>query len=170
MNINTQQRMINIRPQAAAAAPSKAAAPAAAQEAAPSESSSLSSVPARIANVSSSAVAEVAAKYGDAEVIPGEMIVKLNPGMENGLMGDFASEYGAKMVEKFDMPQSMFKSFDGDLIRIKLPAGISYQEAVAAMKDDARVAYAEPNLVYTLDDVQQGQDQSHASYTVPEAP
>ena len=88
MNINTQQRMINIRPQAAAAAPSKAAAtPAAAQEAAPSESSSLSSVPARIANVSSSAVAEVAAKYGDAEVIPGEMIVKLNPGMENGLMG-----------------------------------------------------------------------------------
>jgi len=159
MNINTQQRMINIRPQAAAAAPSKAAAPAAAQEAAPSESSSLSSVPARIANVSSSAVAEVAAKYGDAEVIPGEMIVKLNPGMENGLMGDFASEYGAKMVEKFDMPQSMFKSFDGDLIRIKLPAGISYQEAVAAMKDDARVAYAEPNLVYTLEDVQQGQDQ-----------
>ncbi|MCA9779987.1 MAG: S8 family serine peptidase [Candidatus Eremiobacteraeota bacterium] len=160
MNINTQRPMINIRPQAAAAAPAKAAAaPAAAQAAAPSESSSLSSVPARIANVSSSAVAEVAAKYGDAEVIPGEMIVKLNPGMENGLMGDFASEYGAKMVEKFDMPQSMFKSFDGDLIRIKLPAGISYQEAVAAMKDDARVAYAEPNLVYTLEDVQQGQDQ-----------
>ena len=160
MNINTQRPMINIRPQAAAAAPAKAAAaPAAAQAAAPSESSSLSSVPARIANVSSSAVAEVAAKYGDAEVIPGEMIVKLNPGMENGLMGDFAGEYGAKMVEKFDMPQSMFKSFDGDLIRIKLPAGISYQEAVAAMKDDARVAYAEPNLVYTLDDVEQGQDQ-----------
>ncbi|MFA5508750.1 MAG: S8 family serine peptidase [Vulcanimicrobiota bacterium] len=150
--------MINIRPQAAAAAPAESAAPAAAQ-AAPSESSSLNSLPAKIANVAPSAVAEVAAKYGDSEVVPGEMIVKLNPGMEASLMGDFASEYGAKVVEKFDIPQGIFKSFNGDLIRIKLPAGISYQEAVAAMKDDARVAYAEPNLVYTLDDVQQGQEQ-----------
>ena len=29
--------------------------------------------------------------------MPGEMMVKLNPGMEAGLMGDFASEYGAKV-------------------------------------------------------------------------
>ena len=157
MKINTIKPFINTQAARPAAATAPAAAPTAAQ-AAPAESSSLSSVPAKIANVSASAVAEVAAKYEGQEVIPGEMLVKLNPGMEAGLMGDFASEYGAKMVEKFDLPQSMFKSFEGDLIRIKLPAGISFEEATAAMQDDSRVAYAEPNLVYTLEDVQQGQD------------
>jgi subtilisin family serine protease len=170
MNINTQRPFINTqvaRP-AAAAAPA-ATAPTVAQ-AAPAESSSLSSVPAKISNVSASAVAEVTAKYEGAEVVPGEMIVKLNPGMEAGLMGDFASEYGAKVVEKFDLPQSMFKSFDGDLIRIKLPAGISYQEATAAMQDDSRVAYAEPNLVYHLDGAEQEQDQGQQPPRDPSSP
>ena len=90
MKINTQRPVINTqaaRQQTAAAAPAQATT----AQAAPAESSSLNSVPTRIANVSPSAVAEVASKYEGAEVIPGEMIVKLNPGMENGLMGDFAS-------------------------------------------------------------------------------
>jgi subtilisin family serine protease len=158
MKINNQRPILNTQAARPTAAAAPAAAPAAAQ-AAPAESSSLNSLPARISNVAPSAVAEVTAKYEGADVIPGEMIVKLHPGMEAGLMGDFAGDYGAKMVEKFDLPTSMFKSFEGDLIRIKLPAGISYQEATAAMQEDSRVAYAEPNLVYTLDDVQQGQDQ-----------
>ena len=158
MQININRSILSAqaaRPKAAAAAPAQAA-PAAAQ-AAPGESSSLSSVPARIATVSPQAAAEVAAKYEGAEVVPGEMMVKLNPGMEAGLMGDFASEYGAKVVEKFDT--GVFKSFGGELLRIKLPAGIDYSEAVAAMADDSRVAYAEPNLVYTLPEVQHGQEQ-----------
>ena len=158
MQININRSILSsqaARPKAAAAAPAQAA-PAAAQ-AAPGESSSLSSVPARIATVSPQAAAEVAAKYEGAEVVPGEMMVKLHPGMEAGLMGDFASEYGAKVVEKFDT--GVFKSFGGELIRIKLPAGIDYSEAVAAMADDSRVAYAEPNLVYTLPEVQHGQEQ-----------
>ena len=94
MQININRSILSsqaARPKAAAAAPAQAA-PAAAQ-AAPGESSSLSSVPARIATVSPQAAAEVAAKYEGAEVVPGEMMVKLHPGMEAGLMGDFASEF-----------------------------------------------------------------------------
>jgi len=158
MQINTNRPLIKtqaVKSQASAAA---SAAPAKA-EAAPSESASVSSVPNRIANVTTEAAAAVAAKYEGQDMIPGELIVKLNPGMEAGLMSDFAGDYGGKMVEKFDIPQGIFKSFGGDLVRIKLPAGIDYSEAVAAMKDDSRVAYAEPNLVYTLDDVQQGEGQ-----------
>ena len=157
MNINTNRPLINMqaaRPKAAASAPAQAA-PAAAQ-ASPSESASLSSVPARIANVSTSAAAEVAAKFEGQEVVPGELLVQLNGSMQAGLMTDFAGEYGGKVIEKINQPDDVFKSTGGDLLRIKLPAGIDYSEAVAAMKDDARVQYAEPNIVITLDDVQMG--------------
>ena len=130
-----------------------AAAPQSAAPSAPAESASFGSVPARIANVAPAAVAEVASKYEGVEVEPGELIVKMNGGMENNLMGDFAGEYGAKVIEKFNLPGDVYKSFGGDMMRLKLPAGISPFEAVAAMKNDDRVAFAEPNEVIYLDEV-----------------
>ncbi len=133
-----------------------AAAPQSAAPPAPAESANLSSVPARIANVTSAAVAEAAAKYEGADYVPGELIVKMNGGMEAGLMSDFAGEYGAKVIEKFNLPEQVFKSVGGDMLRLKLPAGINVFEAVAAMKEDGRVAYAEPNEIITLDEVQNG--------------
>ncbi len=136
------------------AAPQKEAAAPQAVSAAPAESASLSSVPPRIANVSGAAVAEAASKYADANYVPGELIVKLDGGMQDGLMSDFAGEYGAKLIEKFDLPESVFKSIGGDMLRLKLPAGIDVFEAVAAMKQDGRVAYAEPNEIITLDEVE----------------
>ena len=116
----------------------------------PSESAQLSSLPARIASVAPSAVAEVAQSMQGSEFKPGELIVKLNPGAEAGLMGDFASEYGATVVEHFDVPESVFKSFGGELVRLQLPQGIELAEAIAAMKSDPRVVYAEGNEVIRL--------------------
>lgn len=119
---------------------------------APSERSDLSGLPSRIASVAPSEVAKVVQSIEGTEFVPGELIVKLVPGQDVGLMGTFAEEYGAEIVEHFDMPESMFKSFGGDLIRLKLPQGIELAEAIAAMKDDQRVVYAEGNEVIRLED------------------
>lgn len=169
MNINPNRPHLGISStrKAAPKAEAAAAAPASAPST-PAESASFGSVPARIMNVQPEAVAEARDKFGGAEYIPGELIVKVDGGMETGLMSDFASEYGAKVVEKFDIPQSVFKSIGGDMMRLKLPAGIDVFEAVAAMKADDRVAYAEPNQIITLDEVnddiaqQQGGQQGQA--------
>lgn len=112
----------------------------------PSEEANLQSLPSRIAMVSPTQVASVQADIGQGEYVEGEVIVKLTPG-QVGLFGDFASEYGGELVETFDLPQSVYKSFGGDLIRMKLPAGITTAEAIAAMQNDDRVAYAESNDV-----------------------
>ena len=143
------------RPSQAKEAPAAQAA-----EAAPGESASLSSLPPRIANVDPAAVAAVQKDIGQGEYIEGEVIVKLKP-TETKLFNDFASEYGAKVIETFDIPSDIYKSFDGDLIRIKLPAGITTAEAIAAMADDQRVTYAESN------DIQQFFDQEGGEPDVP---
>ena len=136
--------------------PAKPVAAKAPETAAPiqAESASLSSLPARIAAVTPSAVAEVAQSMEGAEYKPGELIVKLNAGADAGLMGDFASEYGATVVEHFDVPESVFKSFGGELVRLQLPQGIELAEAIAAMKNDSRVVYAEGNEVIRLPETQ----------------
>ena len=115
----------------------------------PSESSQFSGIPARIAALAPAAVAAVAKSMEGAEYVPGELIVKLD-NSQAGLMGDFASEYGAEVVEHFDVPDSIFKSFGGELVRLKLPQGIEVAEAIAAMKNDTRVVYAEGNEVIRL--------------------
>ena len=112
----------------------------------PSENASFQALPTRIASLAPAAVAAVAADIGQGEYVEGEVIVKLKPG-QTGLFNDFASEYGGQTVETFDIPSGIYKSFDGDLIRIQLPAGITTAEAIAAMKNDDRVAYAESNDV-----------------------
>lgn len=116
------------------------------------EQAQIQSLPARIASVAPSAVEEVQKDIGQGEYVEGEVIVKLRPG-QVGLFGDFASQYGGEVVETFDIPSSIYKSFDGDLIRIQLPPGITTAEAIAAMKNDERVAYAESNdVLHFLED------------------
>lgn len=117
----------------------------------PAESAQLGGVPPRIASVSPAAVAAVAADIGQGEYVEGEVIVKLHAG-QVGLFDDFASQYGGQLVETFDVPQNIYQSFGGDLIRIKLPAGITTAEAIAAMQKDERVAYAESNDVLHFQD------------------
>ncbi len=87
------------------------------------------------------------------EFEPGEVIVKVRPGMG---LDDFASDYGCSVEVKYDLPKSMFKDFDGEMMRLKLPSGMQTEEAIAMMRKDPRVAYAVPNNIYTLDP---GQDE-----------
>lgn len=157
MLIRPTQRPNSLTP---AAKPAAAAAPAAAKSevaAVAGESAELSSIPPRIANVSAAAVEAVQADIGQGEYVEGEVIVKLKP-TEQKLFSDFASEYGGKVIEEFDIPSDIYKSFDGDLIRIKLPAGITTAEAIAAMKEDGRVTYAESNDIQQFVGQQEGQD------------
>jgi subtilisin family serine protease len=142
------------RPSAApAAAPAKAESASNIQ----GESAQLGSLPRRIANVSAESVAAVQQDIGQGEYVEGEVIVKLKP-KEVGVFSDFAAEYGGKVVEEFDIPSSIYKSFDGDLIRMKLPAGITTAEAIAAMKEDGRVTYAESNDLQEFYGQEEGQE------------
>lgn len=116
------------------------------------EQTQIKPLPARIAAVAPAAVEEVQQDIGQGEYVEGEVIVKLRPG-QVGLFGDFASQYGGEVIETFDIPSSIYKSFDGDLIRMQLPPGITTAEAIAAMKNDERVAYAESNdILHFLED------------------
>ena len=150
------------------AAPSESAAPAkesaaAATVAAPSESVSLSapqgfSVASVLAETADEA-ASLAKKLPDH--VPGEVIVKMKPEFafaSEGAnpMGGLAEEYGAKVVQKFDIPENMFKSFDGEMVRMKLPHGMTTAQAMAAMAKDERVEYAVTNDVIQLDTDQSG--------------
>ena len=148
--------MIQSSPSLFAATPAKkSAAPVKSQSSATApvaaESTSLNGIPKRIAALSVAAVQAVQQDIGQGEYIEGEVIVKLNAG-QVGLFGDFASEYGGELVETFDVPQNIYQSFGGDLVRIKLPAGISTAEAIAAMQKDERVIYAESNDVLQFQD------------------
>lgn len=134
----------------------------------PAESSSLGGVPKRIAQLSASEVARVAKSLENEEYVPDELIVKLQPEFNLSLMNDFASEYGSEVLERFEMPDSMYKSFGGQLMRLKLPQGIQVAEAIAAMKNDKRVAYAEANQIIRLESI--GSEDSASSDPAEGAP
>ncbi len=79
------------------------------------------------------------------EHVEGEVIVKLKPGSQG--LDDFAAEFGGQTLHKFDIPKDIYQSFGGDLLHIKLPAGMSTAAGIALMSKDERVAYATTNDV-----------------------
>lgn len=89
------------------------------------------------------------------EHVEGEVLVKLKPGLDGGLMKDFASDYGAQVEEQIHLPQNMLQSFQGDLLRISLPEGMTTAQAMVAMNKDPRVAYAETNDRIAVPDTQE---------------
>jgi hypothetical protein len=97
------------------------------------------------------------------EHVPGQVIVKLKPGFafsdsDTGrLLGGFAQEYGSEIGHRFQVPESMRKSFHGEMIVMNLPPGISTAEAMAAMSHDHRVEYAASNDILRLPQVADGQ-------------
>ena len=132
--------------------------------AASGEATAAAAVPADSANVAFSkgqvnvasllaSTAEAAAQIEASlpEHVPGEVIVKLKPDFAfstsdtNGVLGGFAQDYGGEVSHRFDIPENMFKSFNGEMVVVKLPAGMSTAEAMAAMAQDERVEYAASN-------------------------
>lgn len=88
------------------------------------------------------------------------MLVKIKSNIFQSEQQNFLESYGATLLEKFEFPADIFKNFDGELVRVRLPEGQSAEEAVARMSQDNRVAFAVTNDIYTLDDfeVQQQPD------------
>lgn len=109
------------------------------------------------------------------EHVQNEVIVKLKPEFafskadgENGPAGGFAEQYGAKVLQKFDIPDNMFKSFNGEMVRLKLPAGMSTAQGMVMMQKDDRVEYAVQNDVIKLDTDMSGEAQVSTAADVPE--
>ena len=100
------------------------------------------------------------------EHVENEVIVKLKPEFAfaaadgTSPAGGFAEQYGAKVIQKFDIPENMFKSFNGEMVRVKLPAGMSTAQAMVMMAKDDRVEYAVQNDVIKLNTDMSGEAQN----------
>lgn len=141
---------------AAPAAPAKEAAAAAAvpadavQLSAPQGGFNLSALMAETAKEAASLETKLP------EHVESEVIVKLKPEFAfsaaegTSPSGGFAEQYGAKVLQKFDIPENMFKAFNGEMVLLKLPAGMSTAQAMVMMQKDGRVEYAVQNDVIKL--------------------
>ncbi len=89
---------------------------------------------------------------------PGEIILRTKPGTTlSSEAGSIVKDFGAKVLYEFDTPKDIHKSDAGEFLHLKLPAGVSVAEAMAAMAKDDRVAFAEPNNTYGLPETFEGE-------------
>lgn len=93
------------------------------------------------------------------ETVPGELIVKLKEPSPS--LDQVELQLGAKVVEQFDLPEQLSLSTEGPMLRLKLPVGTTVSEALEQLHDDRRVAYAEPNFVYTLNEAAEQPNDLH---------
>lgn len=81
---------------------------------------------------------------------PGEVIVRLKGDSASlASTDDFASKYGATVADTFQIGEQGLID-RGQLMQLKLPTNLSTEAAIQQMKQDPRVAYAEPNFIYTV--------------------
>ncbi len=168
-------RQVQGRGQAAEAAPQAQAAQAApapsdnVQISAPQDGFNLQQMMAETAKEAASLEGKLP------EHVENEVIVKLKPEFafqqaegETTPSGGFAEQYGAKVLQKFDIPDNMFKAFNGEMVRLKLPAGMSTAQAMVMMAKDDRVEYAVQNDVIKLTTDQTGEAEYSTSAAKPE--
>ncbi|MBI3927648.1 MAG: S8 family serine peptidase [Armatimonadetes bacterium] len=82
--------------------------------------------------------------------VPGQVLVKTRPDMALDSLGLLASDYGARVIERFEVPEQMKAAFNGELIQLKLAPGMSVAQAIAAISKDERVEYADTNATRKL--------------------
>lgn len=115
-------------------------------------SSPLSNKAIRMLNATSAEAKSLEGTLG--EHVPGEIILRTKPGGFS-LQGQnsIAEEFGATILGEFDTNAGgIFKSDEGQFLHLKLPAGVTTEEAMAALAKDDRVAFAVPNHTYPLPD------------------
>ena len=83
------------------------------------------------------------------EAVANELIVRLK-GSALAATDNFADKYGARVEESFEFNSNGFAD-QGQMLLLKLGKGVSTDQALARMKQDPAVAYAEPNFVYHLE-------------------
>ena len=90
---------------------------------------------------------------------PGELIVRTRPGFAlSGSDGSVVDQLGAKVLRSFDTPGGVHKSDTGEFLHVKLPEGVSVEQAMARLADNPQVEFTAPNHVYKLDAFEQGQN------------
>jgi subtilisin family serine protease len=81
--------------------------------------------------------------------VPGEVLVKLKPEGMGMLDSDFVESYKSQVLRKFDLSDqgglSVRNAPHEEILHLKLPEGVTTEQAIAAMKSDPRVEYAETN-------------------------
>lgn len=75
----------------------------------------------------------------------GELLVKLKPEANLDSFLGLQSQDGIQTVEHFEFPQVMREKFGGELLRLKLPEGVSTAEGIALLEGDERLAYVTSN-------------------------
>lgn len=84
--------------------------------------------------------AQAKGMQNQAEYVPGEVLVKLRPGMLNSFLNQ-KSLYQAQVKEEIHAAM-------GDLVLLKVPQNKSLNSIIANIKQNAAVEYAEPNFIY----------------------
>jgi subtilisin family serine protease len=92
----------------------------------------------------------------------GELILRTRGGVSLQ-SGSVVDDLGARVLDTFDTPGGLHKSDNGEFLHLKLPPGVSVEQAMAAVAQDARVEFAAPNHVYQLPETIQAKDSSSAS-------
>ena len=86
-------------------------------------------------------------------IVEGEVLVKTKSSLFKSEQDGLLDSLGASVKERFEFPKDLFKSFDGEVLRLQLPDGLSTKEALAKLANDPRVDYAVPNEIIYLDEV-----------------
>ena len=75
----------------------------------------------------------------------GEVLVKLKPAVEVDSYMSHRLMEGVQVMEQFRIPERMKDAFGGELVRLKLPEGVSTAEGIALLEDDEQIAYVTSN-------------------------
>lgn len=77
----------------------------------------------------------------------GELLVKLKPSVEVDTYLEQSASLmeGTEMVEQFRIPDQMKEAFGGELIRLRLPEGVSTAEGIALLEGNEQISYVTSN-------------------------
>lgn len=90
-------------------------------------------------------------KLSQYEFVPREILVRVDSSV--GSLSDFASDYGAKVKTRFQIPASVKSALSGELMVLSLPEGLTVAQALAAMEEDGRVIAADSNdIVHAVEE------------------
>ena len=76
----------------------------------------------------------------------GEVLVKLKPAVRVDSYISHRLMDGVQVMEQFRVPERMKDAFGGELVRLKLPEGVSTAEGIALLEDDEQIAYMSPAI------------------------
>ena len=89
-------------------------------------------------------------------IVEGEVLVKTKASLFKSDQDSLLESLGATVKERFEFPEELFKSFDGEVLRLQLPDGLTTKDALNRLADDPRVQYAVPNEILYLDEMEAG--------------